>query len=120
MRRGLTSLLLSFLLLLSALGGGAPVAGPLPAPPEAPRSCPCMPDSPCQCPADSSCHMSQDLPAPAAPMAVNTLDWPQDPGLSFGGWVACHQGPAQQVASRPAPPAPPPEPLYLQKASLLI
>ncbi|MBI4800598.1 MAG: hypothetical protein HY794_18060 [Desulfarculus sp.] len=120
MRRSLNSLLLSLLLLFSVLGGGAPLAGPLPAPPEAPRSCPCMPDNACQCPTDSPCQVSQDLPAPAAPMAVSTLDWPQAPGLAFGGWVSCPQCPAQQVASRPAPPAPPPEPLYLHKSSLLI
>lgn len=120
MPRSLTSLAFCLLLLLSALGGGAPQAGPLPVIPEAPRSCPCMPGNPCQCPNDAPCHLSQDLPAPAAPMVVSSLQWPQAPGQAAWGWLAAPPAQPPQVVASSPPPAPPPEPLYLLKASLLI
>lgn len=118
-RRKFLSLLLSLLLLLSALGGGAPVAASLPADAQTAQACPCQPDSPCQCPADAPCQVSQHIPD-STPMVVSTLDWPQAPALCLWDWVASPPGPVWQLTGPTAPPAPPPEALYLQKSSLLI
>lgn len=129
------SLLLSLLLLLAALGGGAGAgaepgpSGACPMAAPAAHACPCQasqplpqapPDNACHCPADSPCQVSKAPQAQAPEMVLGQLQWPQAPGLAAGGLPSLGTGPVLHLASRPVPPAPPPEALYLQKSSLLI
>jgi hypothetical protein len=132
-RRSLLSLILSLMLLFPAVGGGMASgdgqACPLSGPAAASRVCPCQPspsvaqdqpDSACHCPPDAPCQVSNAPLTQAPDMVVASLDWPQAPGLTALGLPSLLSGPVLHLASRPVPPAPPPEPLYLQKASLLI
>lgn len=146
LRRGILNLVLSILLPLSALSGGAGAWAQLvadgPCPLTAPakeRACPCQAsqtqpqpqhqaqsqansqaDNACHCPTGAPCQVERAPLSQAPEMVLAQLDWPQAPGLTGWGLAWSPQGPAQHLLGRPVPPSPPPEALYLRKSSLLI